>query len=244
MTNHFENLFVLGRPAAGKSEFFDHLGKVGDAERLKKYDIAPFEAIDDWFVLADKFREDDLWEKLIGHRKYSRLDQGVEVVTDMTLYDYAVMHLNRHALENLAKNPAYYSEHSLLIEFSRGGEKNYAHTFSFFDPTVLKRAAIIYVKADFEVCWTRNVARFEEKKKHSSLAHMIPRSQLERLYFEDDWMKLTDEKETGQISVAGQTIPFVTLDNNDTPLADLRNPVVMGPKYERALGLLMKTVNR
>lgn len=241
MNQHFENLFVLGRPGAGKSEFFDHIKKIGDTERLKKFNIGSFETIDDWLVLADKFREDELWEKLTGHRKYTRLDQGVEVVTDLLLYDYAVMQLNRLALELLEKNPTFYSERSLLIEFSRGGEKNYTHTFSFFDAAILKKAAIIYVQADMDVCWERNVWRYEEKKKHSVLAHLVPKSQLERLYREDDWTQLTQNKETGFISVSGQSIPFVTLDNNATPLKDLRNPEVMGPKYEHAMNLLYKT---
>ena len=68
-TNHFEILFVFGRPAAGKSELFDYLGKLDDEDRRSRLHIAPFESIDDWFVLADKFREDKLWEKLTGKRK-------------------------------------------------------------------------------------------------------------------------------------------------------------------------------
>jgi hypothetical protein len=70
---------------------------------------------------------------------------------------------------------------------------------------------------------------------------MIPRSQLERLYLHDDWNDLTRKQETGFVRVAGCEIPFVTLNNNDTPLKDLRNPEVMGPKYEHALNLLIKT---
>ena len=81
---------------------------------------------------------------------------------------------------------------------------------------------------------------FEEKQKYSSLAHMIPRSQLERLYLHDDWGTLTENNESGFINIKDQKIPFATMENNDTPLEDLRNPAVMGPKYERALELLMK----
>ncbi|MBU0506105.1 hypothetical protein KJ708_08950, partial [bacterium] len=149
-TNHFEILFVFGRPASGKSEFFDHIEKRDKETLLSQLHIAPFETIDDWFVLADKFREDDLWEKLTGKRKYSKLDNGVECVTDFLLYDYAILHLNRHALELTEKHPTFFKERTLLIEFSRGGEKNYEHTLSLFDPSILKRAGIMYVNADFE----------------------------------------------------------------------------------------------
>jgi hypothetical protein len=239
-TNHFEILFVFGRPASGKSEFFDHIGKRDQNSLLSKLHIAPFETIDDWFVLADKFREDTLWEKLTGKRKYSKLDNNVECVTDMLLYDYAILHLNRHVLELTEKHPTFFQERTLLIEFSRGGEKNYEHTLALFDPSILNRAGIMYVNADFDTSWARNVHRFEEKQKYSSLAHMIPRSQLERLYLHDDWGTLTENNESGFINIKDQKIPFATMENNDTPLEDLRNPAVMGPKYERALELLMK----
>ena len=41
--NLFENLIIIGRPAAGKSEVIDYLKKCTDAERAERFHVGPFE---------------------------------------------------------------------------------------------------------------------------------------------------------------------------------------------------------
>ena len=55
----FEHLFVLGRPAGGKSEFIDFMKKCPAAERAGTFGIGRFEEIDDFPWLWDACVEDD-----------------------------------------------------------------------------------------------------------------------------------------------------------------------------------------
>lgn len=106
-----------------------------------------------------------------------------------------------------------------------------------FDPSVLKKGAIIYIKASFEEAWRRNVARYEEKRKFSILAHMVPREQMERLYGQDDWDLITKGEENGFIEISGVKIPFVTMDNEK----EAKDPKIMMERYRNALDKLISS---
>ena len=56
MTKTFDHLFILGRPAAGKSEFMDFMKKISDAERSERFHIGHFVELDDFVWLWEKFR--------------------------------------------------------------------------------------------------------------------------------------------------------------------------------------------
>jgi hypothetical protein len=55
----FEHLFVLGRPAGGKSEFIDFMKRLPAGERAADFGIGRFEEIDDFPWLWTACEADD-----------------------------------------------------------------------------------------------------------------------------------------------------------------------------------------
>ena len=62
MSDRFEIIILLGRPAAGKSEVIDFLKKTPVEERLRRFHIGRFEEIDDFPMLWTWFEEDAFLE--------------------------------------------------------------------------------------------------------------------------------------------------------------------------------------
>ena len=58
----FANLFVLGRPAGGKSEFIDFMKKCPADERAATFGIGRFEEVDDFPWLWEACLDDDARE--------------------------------------------------------------------------------------------------------------------------------------------------------------------------------------
>jgi hypothetical protein len=165
------------------------------------------------------------------------MEGNIHVISDLSLYNFAVNRINHLVITRYLYNPDFYDKNTLLVEFSRGGEIGYKDTLKLFDPSVLKKGAIIYIKASFEEAWRRNVARYEEKRKFSILAHMVPREQMERLYGQDDWDLITKGEENGFIEISGVKIPFVTMDNEK----EAKDPKIMMERYRNALDKLISS---
>lgn len=236
----FDNLILLGRPASGKSEFIDFVKKTPIQDRISLFHIGQIEELDDYKFLAQKFQEEDIWQKVTGSAKYSHKEQGGNTIDDIRLFDFALSCVNQLAVLRYVPNQQFYEEGTLFIEFSRGCDLKYADSLAMLDAEVLKRAAIFYVNTSFEECWRRNVARFQEKAKHSILAHMVPRTEMERTYLTDDWKELTQGREVGTMTVKGINVPFVTLDNE----IESKDPIVLTERYKTALAKLKKLYRR
>ncbi|MFH1653643.1 MAG: hypothetical protein ABIE74_06270 [Pseudomonadota bacterium] len=232
--NHFKNLFVLGKPACGKSELLDFMtNKISSEERSKIYHIGEMKVMDDFVWLWQKFIEDNLWERLIGKRFHSKRSGNLHIVDDASLYDFMIEKLNIEA-KKLLKNDGFYDEHTLLIEFARGGEKPYLPAMNRFDSEVLKSSVILYVDVSAEESRRRNEARYQEKLKHSVLSHKCPDEDMERFYQSDDWAAITGGKVDGFLKLNGVDVPFVTMNNEP----ESKDPVILGPRYKKALDLL------
>ena len=210
----FDHLIIIGRPAAGKSEFIDYIKSLTDSERIKKLHIGPFEEIDDFPWIWDKFMDDDLWEAAGFPRLFSFGGDNPGLKEDAgMLFDYCIERFNRDIEKRYLSNEAFYKTHTLLIEFSRGGNDGYKNAFSRLRREVLERAAIFYIKVSAEESWRRNVKRYEEKLKHSILAHMVPRRTFDAFYQVDDWEALTKGSESGLLNLGSISVPFVTMLN-------------------------------
>ncbi len=239
MTRTFDHLLLLGRPAAGKSEFIDFMKKTSDAERAKDYSIGRFDELDDFVWLWEKFLEDDLWEETGLPRLYSkRYEENYGMIPDQepNLFELMFTRFNHETAERYLSRPEFYNDGTLIIEFARGGEDGYRHALSRLSKEILQRAAILYVSVDFEESWRRNVARYEEKQKHSILAHMVPRETMDVFYSIDDWAKLTDNCPDGTIDVKGTAVPFVTMSN----VPELTERDALAKRYAPALKRLME----
>ena len=237
MTRTFDHVLLLGRPAAGKSEFIDFRKKTPDDERARNFHIGRFEELDDFVWLWEKFLEDDLWEKA-GHQRLYSLRYGENYGLDPkaeSLYDLMLVRFNKETEERYVAKPSFYDNGTLIVEFARGGKDGYRRALKRLSKPLLERAAILYVQVTFDESWRRNVARYEEKMKHSILAHMVPRETMERFYLEDDWTNLTGNKPSGTLDVNGISVPFVTM-NNEPELKE-RGP--LAERYGPALARLM-----
>lgn len=238
MIRTFDHLLLLGRPAAGKSEFIDFMKNTSDAERAEAFHIGRFEELDDFPWLWEKFLEDDLWEEAGLPRLYSlRYDEnyGLDPKAEK-LYDLMLARFNHEIAARYLTRPEFYRDGTLIIEFARGGKQGYAYSLNRLAKEVLERAAILYVQVTFEESWHRNVARYEEKQKHSILAHMVPRQTMENFYLADDWNTFTVQKSDGYLMIDSIKIPFVTMNNE--PEFKERDP--LAKRYGPALRRLME----
>jgi len=225
----FDVLLLLGRPASGKSEFIDFLNGRASAERAASFHIAPFEVVDDFPILWRRFEDDDIWEGLGRPRLHSKRCNGNYAVTDDGLWDFLIEKINRR-VEPMLSAAGRWVRRTLIVEFSRGGPTGYADALARLAPSILERAAILYVEVSFEESWRRNLARYDEARQDGILTHSVPREEMERTYGVDDWHTLVSGTE-GEIEVGGVPIPYATLHNEP----ESTDPIVLGRRYRAAL---------
>lgn len=234
--NIFKHLMLLGRPAAGKSEFIDFMKKISDAEREEKFHIGKFVEVDDFPWIWEKIAEDDVWEKATGKRLYSRcyMPGNPSVAPEgAPLYDFCMEKFNRVIKKDFLGKPEFYNEHTLIIEFSR---REFEKALNKLQPEILENSAILHIYVTKDESWRRNVARYQEKLKHSILAHMLPKETFDHFYSENDWNALTHNEPCGCLTVHGVKVPFVTM-NNEPESVD---PVVLDRRYGESLRKLME----
>jgi len=207
----FPNLFVLGRPASGKSEFIDYMSQTPLPLRAERYAIGDFSVLDDFVFLWQHFQEDDDLEKQGKPRRLSRPAEFGYVVASDSVWDILIDDINAAWRARTASDGQ--PDHTTLVEFSRGKTYGYARALSRVDPRILQQAAILYIQVSFEESWRRNLARYDEKRKSGILTHSVPRAEMERTYGEDDWGLLTHGKPDGYVQIQGVTVPFVTMFN-------------------------------
>jgi hypothetical protein len=238
-TPTFDHLFVLGRPASGKSEFLDFMRKLPDEERAERFHVGRMVEIDDFPWLWEKFLEDDLWEQVTGKRLHSYRIGNLYGNTP-EIFRFLIEKLRAEIERRYSPDESFYRDSTLLIEFSRGGECPYAQALSRFPPEIYRRAAILYVEVSGNESMRRNDARYKEKLKHTVLAHKCPDEIMERFYKEDDWPALTDSRREGLLTLAEVPVPFVTMHNEP----ESTDPAVLTPRYGAALTQLWKLAQR
>ncbi len=233
----FDHLFLLGRPAAGKSEFIDFMKKTPDSERVRDFHIGKFVELDDFAWLWEKFLEDDMWEEAGFPRMYSKKDGNNMGLAPEAgrLFDLMMIKFNKEAKKYI-ENKSFYEDGTLFVEFSRGMDFGYEKSLAMLTKDLYERAAILYIDVTFEESWRRNVARYEEKKAHSILAHMAPREVMDVFYKENDWKKITDGKESGYLTLKGVNVPFVNMNN----MPELKERDALSSRYRPALDKLME----
>jgi hypothetical protein len=237
MSPLFQHLLVLGRPACGKSEFIDFLKHTPADVRRNRLHIGRFEEVDDFPWLWEKFQEDVIWEKAGHGRQYTQEympgNPGM-APKGARLFDWCMYKFNEVITEQYLAKPAFYDEGTLLIEFSRGGPNGFGRALEVLEPAILEKAAIFYIKVSREESWRRNVARYQEKLKHSILAHMVPRETYDYFYDTNDWDALTGGQPSGRLEIKGLSVPFVSM-NNEPESTDAK---VLEDRYAAALAEL------
>ncbi|MDO8526073.1 MAG: hypothetical protein Q7T03_00125 [Deltaproteobacteria bacterium] len=235
MTKKFDNILLLGRPASGKSEFIDFMKNASDADRLSKYSIGKLKEMDDFPWIWEKFIEDNLWEKAGYSRRFSFGGDNPGMSAEGgPLLDFCIQKFNYEFAKNYSGNEAFYKDSTLFIEFARGGDNAYAKALGGLSPEILKQSAILFVLVSYEESCRRNNARYQEKLQHSILAHKVPDETMQIFYQTHDWLKLTDNKESGTLTINDVKVPFVTMKNEP----EITDPVLLDQRYGAALSRL------
>jgi hypothetical protein len=232
----FEHLFVLGRPAGGKSELIDFMKQLSDAERARRFGIGRFDEVDDFPWLWEACLEDDAREARSEARLVSeRTPEGYNI-TRTKFRNSLVLHFNQVITAKYLANPAFYEQGTLLIEFARGRDDGFRDSLELFDPAILRRGAILYIQVSFEESFRRNSSRYKPGQEESILFHKVPDRDMLGYFRDNDWQQITDGLPDGRLDVAGVKIPFVSMNNEP----ESKDPAVLGERYARALQRLLE----
>ncbi len=210
MSERFETILLLGRPAAGKSETIDYLKKTGEAERTLRFHIGPFVELDDFPFVWETFEIDDLLTKMGKPRVFT--DEKYYFLGDH-VWDLFIERINLEFAKRLAKDPDATRKETVLVEFSRGGADGFGHAFGLLSDEILKRAGIVYINVSYAESCRKNRRRFDPKQADSILFHGLPDEKMEFYYKTNDWEALSGGRKSGTIRVRGFDVPFAVFDN-------------------------------
>jgi len=232
----FAHLFVLGRPAGGKSEFIDFMKRLPDAERAAGFGIGRFEEVDDFPWLWQACVDDDAREAAGEPRTVSARSPEGYNITAPKFRGALVDRFNATIRERYLSRPSFYGDGTLLIEFARGRDDGFGESLARFDPEILARGSILYIKVSFEESFRRNASRYKPGQEESILFHKVPDQDMLGFFRENDWDELTGGAPDGYLPIAGVRVPFATM-NNEPESGD---PAVLRERYGRALGRLLQ----
>ena len=213
MSDIFQHLLVLGRPACGKSEFIDFL----------KHAARRHAAARGCTSAASK-----KWTTSPGSGRSSRTTRsGRRPATSAStprstcpatrawrpkgakLFDWCMHKFNEVIARAVprAATEFYRDAHAAHRVLARRRERVRPGARHARPAPSSAPAAIFYIKVSREESWRRNVARYQEKLKHSILAHMVPRETYDHFYDVNDWDELTGGRPSGWLDVNGVRVP-------------------------------------
>ena len=232
----FDILFLVARPAAGKSEIIDYLKRTDAAERVRRFHIGAFAEIDDFPMLWPWFEEDAILERMGKPRLHTDAD-------GYFLHEY-LWHLliERMALEvtKLRRDqPADAARPTAIIEFARGSEHGgFREAFAHFPAEMLRRGAILYIDVSWEESLRKNRKRANPKRPDSILEHSVPDEKLTRLYKESDWAEFSADHPR-VIPINGVNVPYAVFANHDDVTTGRGD--ALGQRLEETLGKLWES---
>ena len=234
MTDTFDTLILLGRPASGKSEIIDYLKHLPDIERRQRFHMADLDILDDFPMLWAWFEEDALLEKHFHQPRLHTDPDGYFIYED--LWHLLIERLDLDFHKHRRDNPGYSLQHTTLLEFSRGSEHGgYKSAFPHFSDDLLKRAAVLYVQVTFDESLRKNRKRFNPKRPDSILEHGLPDEKMERLYKDVDWNEFSSP-DPDFLQVRDVRIPYVVFDNEDDVTTN--TPQLLSSRLEDRLNRL------
>jgi hypothetical protein len=207
----FDILFLLARPAAGKSEIIHYLQNLDDDDRKSRFHIGKMHVIDDFPMLWTWFEEDDLLTKMGYPRLYTD-SKGYFLQQYMwdLLIERMVLEYTKY-IRDLGRS----DDHTVIFEFSRGKEHGgYKSAFAHIPKNLIQKAAILYVNVSWEESLRKNKARFNPNFPDSILEHSLPDEKLKKLYLECDFLDMSDS-DSGRILINKLNIPYIILDNEN-----------------------------
>ncbi len=212
MNDHFKILFLIGRPAAGKSEIIDFLKKTPGDLLKKDFHISDFEEIDDFPMLWTWYEEDDILESMGKDRLHTTKEGYFKY---KWLWDLLIRRMELEYIKKCHDDPEFENYHTVIMEFARGSEHGgFKGAFSGFSPELLRKSAVLYLNVSFEESLRKNRKRFNPDRPHSILEHSLPDEKLKQLYGESDWEDFSG-KDSRYLSIGSVKVPFTVFENED-----------------------------
>ena len=227
----FDHLFVLGRPAGGKSEFIDFMKRLPADRRAADFGIGRFVEVDDFPWLWDACLADDAREALAQPREMSERTAEGYNITQPGFRGSLVDRFNREIAGRFLAGPAFYDDGTVLIEFARGVGDGFRQSLDEFRADILERAAMLYLQVSFDESYRRNDARYRKGQEESILFHKVPDRDMFGFFRDNDWAAMTGGAADGWLTLNGVHVPFVSMENE----VESTDPAVLGPRYGAAL---------
>jgi hypothetical protein len=226
MDQRFETIILIGRPAAGKSEVIDFLKKTNEAERARRFHIGPFAEIDDFPFVWETFEIDDILERMGQPRAFT---DHKYYFTGPHVWNLFIERINLEFRKRLARDAAFTTQQTVLVEFSRGGDNGFGEAFGLLADEILGRAGIVYINVSYAESVRKNRRRFDPAQADSILFHGLPDEKMEFYYRTNDWERLSGGRKTGTMKIRGFDVPFAVFDNEPERTDD---PAKLGPALE------------
>jgi hypothetical protein len=207
----FPVLFLIGRPAAGKSEIIDFLKRVPEARRAGTFHIRRFLEIDDFPMIWNWFEEDDILSRL-GKPRLHTDRMGYFLFPE--LWHVLVRRLELEYWK-MKEDGLLDEGTTAIIEFARGKEHGgFREAFAHFSDELLARAAVLYIDVSFAESLRKNRRRFNPSRPHSILEHALPDAKMKKLYAESDWQELA-AGHPGRLRLGCREAPYAVFANQD-----------------------------
>lgn len=233
MTNHFDILLLLARPAAGKSEVIHYLKSLSADDRLRRFHLGDLLELDDFPMLWTWFEEDDILQRMGFPRLHTDAD-GYFVAP--YLWNLLIERIGLEYHKLLRDKPDLHQRHSILVEFSRGSEHGgYLEAFKHIPADMSARMSILYLDVSWGESFRKNRKRFNPNKPDSILEHGLSDDKMERLYRDVDWHDVSAGP-SGMITIKGHHVPYVTMPNEDD--VTTKGGEMLGKRLEECLDQL------
>ena len=231
----FDNLLLIARPAAGKSEIIDHFKSTPIEQRLRDYHIGEFIELDDFPMLWTWFEEDDILSKL-GQPRLHADDEYVFLYDH--LWDVLIERINLEHFKILRDDPYFYAKNTIIIEFARGtSHGGFARAFDRISREIAEKLAILYINVSWEESFRKNRSRFNTEKPDSILEHGLPDWKMEKLSRHVDWDEISADSNEF-IQIQGVSVPYVVFEN-ETDLTS-KGGRLLKKQLKETLGILYK----
>ena len=233
----FPLIFLIGRPAAGKSEVIRYLKGLSREERKRRLHISDFYELDDFPMLWAWFEEDAFLQQMGKPRLHTKDDGSF---SHTYLWDLLIKRLDLDYRKRKAEPE--YADNTAIVEFSRGVQHGgFNRVFMHFSDETLQAGAVLYIDVSYEESLRKNRKRFNPDKPYSILEHGLSDERLEQLYKDSDWAELASG-DPGFISVRGIRMPYSVLKNDDdvTTLGGERLGERLEQCFNELTGLMQK----
>jgi hypothetical protein len=249
----FPLLFLIGRPAAGKSEVIKYLKGVPEKERSARLHVAAFQEFDDFPMIWSWFEEDAILTRHGRARLHTDPDGYFldpflwHVLIERLELDYRKWALEFAGSQTPAEQggeslPAAPDGRTAVVEFARGKEHGgLAGAFEHLTPALLRRGAVLYIRVSYSESLRKNRRRFNPEKPHSILEHSLPDEKLARLYGESDWEEL-EARDPACLQIGGVRVPYAVMENEDD--VTTAGGAALGERLSSTLALLWERYER